>query len=326
MQLSDRTFRDVLKELDADAQSTIEKGTSFERLVKAFLEHDKVQSDRFARVWPWSDWPGNGGRHDTGIDLVAEEQNGGDLVAIQCKFYGEDNSIALEQLNKFLTAYGEVQFSSGIMVATTDKWTREANDAIQAAHTKPVTRWGPDIFENSSIDWSVFDLNNPSGAARKPTKTLRGYQQEALDAVNPAGFNENLALAFALSGSSDNEEAIAALLKIDGERDEVFCRCLGHFQILVGDSDSAVANLQEAVNKTKPAKRPKILALYGAALLGQGNDKQALDTFNSASEARNPGRTYKADDELAFALSISGPVKRCRAYRRSRPSPRSIGI
>ncbi len=178
-----RTFRDVLKELADDAQSMAEKGHSFERLFKAFLEQDKAQSERFAKVWLWGDWPGNGGRRDTGIDLVAEERDTGDLVAIQCKFYGEDNSIALEQLNKFLTAYGAVQFASGIIVATTDNWTRNAETAIQESRTKPVTRWGPDIFENSSIDWSVFDLDNPSGALRRPTKTLRDYQQEALDAV-----------------------------------------------------------------------------------------------------------------------------------------------
>ena len=178
-----RTFRDVLKELADDAQSMAEKGHSFERLFKAFLEQDKAQSERFAKVWLWGDWPGNGGRRDTGIDLVAEERDTGDLVAIQCKFYSEDNSIALEQLNKFLTAYGAVQFASGIIVATTDNWTRNAEAAIQESRTKPVSRWGPDIFENSSIDWSVFDLDNPSGALRRPTKTLRDYQQEALDAV-----------------------------------------------------------------------------------------------------------------------------------------------
>ena len=178
-----RAFRDVLKELADDAQSMVEKGHSFERLVKAFLEQDKAQSERFAKVWLWGDWPGNGGRHDTGIDLVAEERDTGDLVAIQCKFYSEDNSIALEQLNKFLTAYGAVQFASGIIVATTDNWTRNAEAAIQESRTKPVTRWGPDIFENSSIDWSVFDLDNPSGALRRPTKTLRDYQQKALNAV-----------------------------------------------------------------------------------------------------------------------------------------------
>ena len=178
-----RTFRQVLKELADDAQNTVEKGHSFERLVKAFLEQDKAQSERFAKVWMWGDWPGNGGRHDTGIDLVAAERDTDDLVAIQCKFYGEDNSIALEQLNKFLTAYGAVQFASGIIVATTDNWTRNAEAAIQESRTKPVARWGPDIFENSSIDWSVFDLDNPSDALRRPTKTLREYQQEALNAV-----------------------------------------------------------------------------------------------------------------------------------------------
>ena len=181
--MSNRTFRDVLRELADGAQSTVEKGHSFERLVKAFLEQDKAQSERFAKVWMWGDWPGNGGRHDTGIDLVAEERDTGDLVAIQCKFYGEDNSIALEQLNKFLTAYGVIQFASGIMVATTDNWTRDADNAIREARNKPVARWGPDIFENSSIDWSAFDLDNPSGALRRPTKILRDYQQEALNAV-----------------------------------------------------------------------------------------------------------------------------------------------
>ena len=178
-----RNFRHVLRELADDAQSTVEKGRNFERLVKAFLEQDKAQSERFAKVWLWGDWPGNGGRRDTGVDLVAEERDTGDLVAIQCKFYAESNSIDLDQLNKFLTAYGTIQFASGIIVATTDKWTGDADNAIRETRTKPVTRWGPDIFENSSIDWSVFDLDNPSGALRRPTKTLRDYQQEALNAV-----------------------------------------------------------------------------------------------------------------------------------------------
>ncbi len=185
-----RTFRDILRELADDAQSTVEKGRSFERLVKAFLEQDKAQAERFAKVWLWGDWPGNGGRHDTGIDLVAEERDTGDLIAIQCKFYGEENSIALEQLNKFLTAYGSIQFASGIMVATTDNWTHNAEATIREARNKPVTRWGPDIFENSSIDWNVFDLDNPSGVLRRPTKTVCDYQQEALDAVID-GLNQN---------------------------------------------------------------------------------------------------------------------------------------
>ena len=181
--ISPRTFRDVLAELAADARSAVEKGNSFERLVKAFLEQDKTQSQRFGEVWLWSDWPGNGGRHDTGIDLVAKERDTGELVAIQCKFYREDNPIALEQLNKFLTAYGAIQFASGIMVTTTGNWTRNAERAVREARSKPVAYWGPDIFENSSIDWQTFDLDRPAELTRRKTNTLRDYQQDALQDV-----------------------------------------------------------------------------------------------------------------------------------------------
>ena len=139
-----------------------------------------------------------------------------------------------------------------------------------------------------------------------------GHTSEALKSankavkLNPTGFNENLSLALALSRNGDNEAAIDALQQIDGEHDEVFHRCLGHFQILAGHADSAVASLQQAVDQTQPARRPKILVLYGVALLAQGQTEQAAVEFNSGWDARNPNRAYKADDELAFALCKLG--------------------
>ncbi len=184
-----RTFRDVLAELDARAQSTAEKGRLFERLVKAFLEWDKAQNQRFTRVWLWTEWPGNGGQHDTGIDVVAEERDSGDLVAIQCKFYGPGSSIGLGEVNKFLTAYGTTQFASGIIVSTTDAWTGNAAAALEN-RDKPVSRWGPDVFENSSIEWQTFDLDHPGDLTRRQTKYLRDYQDDALQDTL-AGFEEH---------------------------------------------------------------------------------------------------------------------------------------
>lgn len=181
-----RTFRDVLAELDADAQSPAEKGRSFERLVKAFLEWDKAQARRFTRVWLWRDWPGSAGRHDVGIDIVAEERDGGDLAAIQCKFHGPDTLTVREHINSFLGAYGADQFAKGIYVSTSDLWTENAVEAVDS-FSKPVARWGPDVFENSSIDWQTFDLNRPAGMSRRPTKYLRDYQDAALQDVL-AGF------------------------------------------------------------------------------------------------------------------------------------------
>ena len=176
---SKRTFRDVLAELDASAQSTVEKGHSFERLVKAFLERDKAQAQRFAHVWLWTDWPGNQGQHDVGIDVVAEERDGGDLVAIQCKFYGPSTQVDRDDVNSFLGAYGAPEFAKGIFVSTSDNWTGHAENAI-ANFGKPVARWGPDIFEKSSIDWSTFDLNSPADLYVRQTKDLYDYQDEAL--------------------------------------------------------------------------------------------------------------------------------------------------
>ena len=184
-----RTFRDVLDELAASAQSNAAQGRSFERLVKAFLERDKAQSERFRRVWHWTDWPGNAGRHDIGIDLVAEERDSGQLVAIQCKFYTSGHRLIREEANKFLGAYGTTQFASGIIVSTSHDWTDNAEDALRD-RDKPVLRWGPDVFEHSSIDWRTFDLDRPADMERRPTKKLRDYQHSALDKT-VTGFREH---------------------------------------------------------------------------------------------------------------------------------------
>ena len=178
--MAGRTFRDVLDELAASAQSNVAQGQSFERLVKAFLERDKAQSQRFRRVWHWTDWPGNAGRHDIGIDLVAEERDSGQLVAIQCKFYTSGRRLIREEANKFLGAYGTTQFASGIIVSTSGDWTDNAEDALRD-RDKQVLRWGPDVFEHSSIDWSTFGLDRPDDMERRPTKTLRDYQHTALN-------------------------------------------------------------------------------------------------------------------------------------------------
>ena len=184
--MAERTFRVVLQELADGAQSPAEKGQSFERLVKAFLEQDKAQSQRFDQVWLWGEWPGNRGRHDTGIDLVARERDGGDLVAIQCKFYAERTQVVRDEAAKFFTAYGVTDFASGIIISTSDNWTTHAERDLEN-RDKPVQRWGPEVFENSSIDWQDFRLDRPAALTKRETKSLRDYQQAALDDVL-AGF------------------------------------------------------------------------------------------------------------------------------------------
>ena len=47
--------------------------------MKAYLRIDPVYADQFSDVWLWGEWPGNGGKHDTGIDLVAQDRDTGHL-------------------------------------------------------------------------------------------------------------------------------------------------------------------------------------------------------------------------------------------------------
>ena len=183
------SFQDVLGVLASKSRSESEKGRVFESLVKAFIEVDKAQARRFDRAWLWSEYPNRANRQDTGIDIVARERDGGGLVAIQCKFYAPDATISLEQLNKFLAAYSTDEFAGGVFVSTTAKWGRNAERALRNRGGKPVVRWGPDVFENSSIDWENFSLARPRALSRKSGKSLREYQRLALDDTL-AGFAE----------------------------------------------------------------------------------------------------------------------------------------
>lgn len=167
---STSSFADVLRVLDEKTKSSTEKGRMFEQLVKAFIQEDEKQSSRFDRVWLWSEWPLNGGRPDLGIDLVARESSGGDLVAIQCKFYNSPQSrVQRSEVDKFITEYGRPDFSSGIFVSTTTRWTKNAEEALQN-RDKPISHWGPDTFEESSIDWRKFSLAQPRSLTRKVAK------------------------------------------------------------------------------------------------------------------------------------------------------------
>ena len=78
-------FEKTLDHLRNHSPDLFSMGHSFERLMKTALEQEPgILGDRFSKVWLWKEWPdGDGG--DTGIDLVAEEEEG--LCAIQCKFF-----------------------------------------------------------------------------------------------------------------------------------------------------------------------------------------------------------------------------------------------
>lgn len=179
-------FEELLKELAEAASNTSEKGTQFERLIANYLLTDPQYSDRLADVWLWSEWPDRWGT-DVGIDIVARERGTGDYWAIQCKFFDPSSYLQKSDIDSFFTASGkrfpsssgEQGFAHRIVVSTTDKWSKHAEDAL-ANQSIPVSRlWFKDLAE-SPIDWSQFSLTQPKDIKLKKKHDLLEHQKVAI--------------------------------------------------------------------------------------------------------------------------------------------------
>lgn len=178
---------EVLDHLRASALSEADKGAKFERLVQSYLRTDPVWTDQFSQVWLWGEWPGNQGKHDTGIDLVAENRTTGDLVAIQCKFFAPTTSVSKPMIDSFLAASGTNAFAERIIVSTTEKWNANAEQALKD-QTKPVRRIGLSDLEHSRVDWQFLDPAQVRIELELREKNpLRPHQRSAIDKV-VAGF------------------------------------------------------------------------------------------------------------------------------------------
>lgn len=181
------TLNTILEEFRETATSPRDLGDKFERLTVQYLETDPLYKEHFSKVWLWMDFPKRNNAPDTGIDLVAEERDTGDYCAIQCKCYGPNHILQKPDIDSFFTASGTDLFKKRIIVSTTDKWSKHAEDTLNNQQI-PVTRLTLHDLANSPIDWSNFSLKKPQ-LKLKPKKQIRPHQQTALDKVM-AGFVE----------------------------------------------------------------------------------------------------------------------------------------
>lgn len=180
------TIQNILKEFREAATSKRDMGDKFERLVLAYLKNDPMYKDRFRNVWLWMEWPKRNNKPDTGIDLIAEEEATGDIWAVQCKFYDPYHTLEKQDIDSFFTASGKSPFTKRMIVSTTDRWSKNAEDAI-LNQNPPVTRLRVEDLADSPIDWNQFSLKRPQKVNLRPKKQLRPHQIDALNKVM-AGF------------------------------------------------------------------------------------------------------------------------------------------
>lgn len=183
-------FSELLEQIKEASRTHRDQGTLFEKLIASYLMTDPQYADRLAQVWMWNEWPDRWTSNDVGIDLVARERGTGEYWAIQCKFYDTEHTLQKADIDSFFTASGKLfvtsegerGFAHRLIISTTDKWSKHAEEAL-ANQAIPVSRlWFRDLAD-SPIDWSQFSLDNIKSIRLKAKKELRPHQEEAIAAA-----------------------------------------------------------------------------------------------------------------------------------------------
>ena len=154
------------------------KGKSFEQISKWWLTNDELWSSIVKQVWLWDEWP-NRNTRDLGIDLVAEGFDG-TLWAVQCKAYDPESSLKKSDIDSFLSASNQKQFSNRLLITTTKSIGENARNTI-SDQEKPVQIVDWIRLTESSVDWSLAEKGLKS--AKHTPRELRPHQAMALTAV-----------------------------------------------------------------------------------------------------------------------------------------------
>ena len=177
----------LLSQLRQQSQTVRDQGTAFENLMVAYFQTEPCYKELYQNVQPYGTWAAEhlneldlGGATDAGIDLVATTFTG-EHHAIQCKNYAPGHTLQKKDIDSFFTASGKTHFSNRIIVSTTDKWSKNAEDALEGQYI-PVSKITLSDLENSVIDWTQYHIGEPP--KRKSRKSLRPHQQSALNDVS----------------------------------------------------------------------------------------------------------------------------------------------
>ena len=180
---------EVFKALRRVRDSPQERGRIFERVMRAAFERNPQYSDRFAHVWLWADWParslfGYGG--DSGVDLVAEEFDGG-VCAIQCKLYEAGAKVPSSDIDSFLAEAGKEPFTSSLLV-TTGGLTAQSWSKIESATKRCEVLSGYEL-DRWPVRWSEC-FEDPEAVEFGERAEPRIDQVEALEKI-AKGFGEH---------------------------------------------------------------------------------------------------------------------------------------
>lgn len=220
---STKSFISLVKEMDADYNTQRDRGTMFELLSRTYFKNEPMYKRLFDEVWTLNEVPVDYGipKSDTGVDLVAKERETGDLVAIQCKYYSEDTTIQKQHIDSFLNEVGKRFYSKGIIITSTDKWGKNAEEAL-VGRDKEITRISLTQLKDSQIDWTEFTFAKPEQVKVQQKKTPRPHQIPAIQAVVNGFETVNRGKLIMAPGTGKTYTSMAIAEEMAKKKDDVF--------------------------------------------------------------------------------------------------------
>lgn len=182
--IAETNFRQAIEHIRAVASNTTELGTSFEKLITVFLEHDPTQAQQYEQVWRWADWARDREGYriaDIGVDLVAKIRGSDTYCAVQCKCYDPQSQITKKDLDSFVSAAATKDFSRLLLVDTSGAGLAPNAKQVLDNLDKDYLRLDTSELENSSLDWLTL-VRDDKIRLRKKAGPLE-HQVQARQAV-----------------------------------------------------------------------------------------------------------------------------------------------
>lgn len=173
-------FQELIDQVDKNVVVQRNRGTAFEKMVVSYLKNEPTYKNKYSDVWMLSEVPDeyHVSKKDTGVDIVARDRVTGKLTAVQAKYYKD--KVGKDTINSFIAEASKDYYADGIIVSTTDKWNKNAEQALEGL-SKPIARIGLSQLQNADVNWELFDFDHESNNLGKEAKKLRDYQIEAIE-------------------------------------------------------------------------------------------------------------------------------------------------
>ena len=213
-------LKKAIQTMTQNAKTPREQGEYFEKLIILYLKNEPKYQNLFSDVITYANFAKqqNFNQNDTGIDLVAINKNSTSFTAIKCKFYHENYTVQKSDIDSFFTASGKSYFSHRILVATTNNFSKNAEESLEN-QSIPVQKIDLYELENSVIDWSEFFKKQE--VKIKTKKQPRSHQQDAINDVLERFKNADRGKLIMACGTGKTFTSLKIAEKIAGAKDKV---------------------------------------------------------------------------------------------------------